>query len=54
MRAKKNEPLSNLDARTVRVVEKGVSVTPTTLDIKTIKTASLATSTEEITLLRKK
>ena len=54
MRAKKNEPLSNLDARTVRVVEKGVSVTPTTLDIETTKTASLATSTEEITLLRKK
>ena len=30
MRAKKNEPLYNLGAKAVRVVEKGVSVTPAT------------------------
>ena len=51
MKAKKNEPFSNLRRRVVRVVEKGVSVTPTTLVIKTSRTATLATSVEEITPL---
>ena len=54
MRAKKKEPLSNLGKRVVRVVEKGVSVTPTTPIIETTRTASLATSVEEITPLQKK
>ena len=54
MRAKKNEPLSNLRARAVRVVEKGVSVPPATLVTKAKRTASPATSIEEITPLRKK
>ena len=54
MRAKKNEPLSNLGKRTVRMVEKGVSVTPATPDTETRRTASPATSVKEITLLRKK
>ena len=54
MKAKKNEPFSNLRRRVVRVVEKGVSVTPTTLVIKTSRTATLATSVEEITPLWKK
>ena len=51
MRAKKNESLSNLRARTVWVVEKGTSVTPATLATlgrETMRTASLATSVEEI------
>ena len=51
MRAKKNKSLSNLRARTVRVVEKGTSVTPTTpatLGRETMRTASLATLVEEI------
>ena len=54
MKAKKNEPLSNLGARAVRVVEKGVSVPPATLVIKAKRTASPTTSVEEITPLRKK
>ena len=54
MRAKKNKCLSNLGARAMRVVEKGVSVTPATLGTKMTRTASPATSVEEITLLQKK
>ena len=57
MRAKKNEPLSNLKARIMRVVEKGTSVTPATLatlGMETMRTASLATSVEEIIPLRSK
>ena len=54
MRAKKNEPLSNLRARAVRVVEKGVSVPPATLVTEAKRTASPATSIEEITPFRKK
>ena len=54
MRAKKKEPFSNLGKRVVHVVEKGVSVTPTTPIIETTRTASLATSVEEITPLQKK
>ena len=54
MRAKKNKPFSNLGARAIRVVEKGVSVTPTTPGTKMMRTASPATSVEKITPLRKK
>ena len=54
MRAKKNESLSNLGTKTVRVVEKRVFVTLTTLDTETTRIASLATSIEEITPFRKK
>ena len=51
MRAKKNEPLSNLEARTVQVMDKGTSITPATPatpGTKTTRTASPATSVEEI------
>ena len=51
MRAKKNEPLSNLGKRTVHVMEKRVSVTPLALVTEPSRTASLATSVEEITPL---
>ena len=57
MRAKKNEPFSNLKARIVRVVEMGTSVTlatPATLGMETTRTASLATLVEEIIPLRSK
>ena len=54
MRAKKNEPFSNLGKRTMRVVEKGVSVTLATPDTETMRIASSATSVEEITPLWKK
>ena len=49
MRAKKNEPLSNLGKRVVRVVEKEVSVTPFTPVTELTRIASLATLVEEIT-----
>ena len=51
MRAKKNEPLSNLGAKNVKVTDKDASVTPATSatpSIKTAMTASLTTSVEEI------
>ena len=51
MKAKKNEPLSNVRARTVQVMDKRASVTPTspaTSGTETTRTASLATSIEEI------
>ena len=54
IRAKKNEPLSNLGAKTVRVMDKGASVTPATLatpGTKTTRTASSATLVEEIPLI---
>ena len=54
MRSKKNEPLSNLRKKTVHVMEKRVSVTPTTPDTVTTRTASPATLVEEITPIRKK
>ena len=54
LRAKKNEPLSNLGKRTVCVVEKGVSITLATPVIETTRIASLATSVEEITPFQKK
>ena len=44
MRSKKNEPLSKLKKRTVRVVGKGPPVTPAVPDIETTKIASPATS----------
>ena len=54
MRAKKNEPLSNLGRRVVRIVEKRVSVTPSTPVTEPMMTASPATSVEEITPLPKR
>ena len=54
MRAKKNEPLSTLRVRTVRIVKKGVSITPATPGIEKTRIASLATSIEKIAPLRKK
>ena len=54
MRSKKNKPLSNLGKRIVRIMEKGVSVTPATLGTEMMRTASSAASIEEITLIRKK
>ena len=51
MRAKKNEPLSNLGAKIVRVMDKGAFVAlapPITLGIEMMRTASPATSIEEI------
>ena len=54
MRAKKNEPFSNLGKRVVRVVEKGTPITPTTSVPEATRTASPATSVEEITPCSKK
>ena len=54
IRAKKNEPLSSLGKRVVRVVEKGASVTPTTSIPEVTRIASLATLVEEITPCPKK
>ena len=51
MRAKKNEPLSNLRAKNVKVTNKGASVTPATPatpGIETAWTASPTTLVEEI------
>ena len=51
IRAKKNEPLSNLGAKNVKVTNKCSSVTPATpatLGIETAMTASPTTSVEEI------
>lgn len=54
MRTKKDEPLSSLGKRTVRVTRKGPSVTPPTFvtpivsDTETARMASPATSVEEI------
>ena len=54
MRAKKNKPLSNLGKKRLHVVEKGASVAPPALVIEPTRTASPATSVEEITPLQKK
>ena len=54
MRAKKNEPFSSLEKRKMRVVEKGVSITPPALVTEPSRIVSLTTSMEEITPLRKK
>ena len=51
---KKNEPLSNLKKMTVRVMEKGVFVAPATPSTEMTRTASLTTSVEVITPIRKK
>ena len=51
MRAKKNERLSNLEAKNVKVKDKGASITLATLvtpGIETARTASPTTSIEEI------
>ena len=54
MRSKKDEPLSNLGKKVVRVTGKGPSVTPVTSatpivsTVKTVRTTSPATSVEEI------
>ena len=54
MRSKKDEPLSSIGKKGVRVTGKGLSVTPVTSAtsivsaIETMKTASLATLVEEI------
>ena len=54
MRSKKDEPLSSIGKKGVRVMGKGPSMTPVTSAtpivsaIKTVRTASLATSVEEI------
>ena len=54
MRSKKDEPLSSLGKKVVRVTGKGPSVTsvtsatPIVSAVKTVRTASLATSVEEI------
>ena len=49
MRAKKNEPLSNLGKMVVHVVEKGTPVTLVTSVPEVARIASLATLMEEIT-----
>jgi len=46
MRAKKNEPLSNLGKKVVRVVEKGTPVTPATSVPEVTRIASPTTSVE--------
>ena len=54
MRSKKNEPLSSIGKKGVRVTRKGPSVTPVTSAtlivsaVETVRTASPATSVEEI------
>ena len=57
MRAKKNEPLSNLGARTIRVIKKGTPVSIVTLStpgIESVRIASPATSVKEIPPQRNK
>ncbi|KAL0007506.1 hypothetical protein SO802_009008 [Lithocarpus litseifolius] len=49
MKARKNEPLSNLRKRVVRVVEKGTLVTPIVSVPEATRVASPATSVEDIT-----
>ena len=57
MRAKKDEPLSNIGKKTVRVIRKGpsivpvASVTPVVSSAETTKTASPLTSVEELPTL---
>ena len=54
MRSKKDEPLSNIGKKGVRITGKGLSVTPVTSatlivsGVETIRTASLTTLVEEI------
>ena len=49
MRDKKNEPLSNLKKRVVRVVKKGTPVTPIVSVPEATRVASPANSMKEIT-----
>ena len=51
---KKNEPLSALGKRVVRVVDQGSPATPTATVTGPTRVASLATLVEEITPLKKK
>ena len=51
---KKNEPLSTLGKRVVRVVDQGSPTTPTATVTGPTRVASPATSVEEITPLKKK
>ena len=57
MRSKKDEPLSNIGKKTVRITGKGPSVTPSAsvtpivFDTETIRTASPTTSVEELPTL---
>ena len=54
MRAKKDEPLSNIGKKTVRITGRGsfavpaTSITPITFGVKTTRTASPSTSIEEL------
>ena len=48
IRAKKNEPLSALGNRVVRVVDQENPVVPTTIGTRPMRVGSLATSMEEI------
>ena len=54
MRAKKNEPLSALGKRVVRIVDQGSLATPVATVARPTRVASPTTSVEEITTLRKK
>ena len=57
MRAKKNDPLSNLGTKGVRVMENGILVTtatPSTPAVKSMRTTSPATSIEKIPPQRNK
>ena len=54
IRSKKNEPLSNLGKRIVRVMEKGVSIAPATPGTEMTRIASSTTSVKEITPIQKK
>ena len=49
MKAKKNEPLSSLKKKVVRVIEKGTPITPATSVPEATRTTSSATSLEELT-----
>ena len=50
MMGKKNKPLSNLEKRTVQVVEKGVSITPPASVTKPSRTASPALQWKKLRL----
>ena len=54
MKAKKNEPISNLGKRTMCIMEKGVLVTPPAPVTEPTRTASPATLMEEITPFSKR
>ena len=50
MKAKKNEPLSSLGKKVVRVVEKGTSITPITSVLEVTRMASPMNFLEELSL----